>query len=253
MTDIHPADREFGSPEEYDLEEHGTPEPREALVSPKHFPAILLSAFVGGYGIDRMYIGRVGLGIAKFIAQIVPSVIFLTILGPSIASEIEAGIEADEIVDFADLFGVLLRYSAVAFGLTIPAMIWQVVDNFLIGSGRAIDGNGNPLIAYEAKGETVTQTRAYQPPRQTVVSPQHRTAVLLSTIPVTNFLGIDRMYMGRVGMGIAKLVTFGGLGVWAVVDGIIIAKGSARDGNGNPLITAIPAELPALQEQAKLN
>ena len=249
MTDIHPADRAFGSPEEYDLAEYGTLEPREALVSPKHFPAILLSTFVGGYGIDRMYIGRVGLGIAKLAAHIFTLVITFVLLGLGPAVEIEAG----DTIDLSDLFRDLARYYAAMFGLSLPVAIWAIVDNFLIGSGRAIDGNGNPLIAYEAKGETVTQTRAYQPPRQTVVSPQHRTAVLLSTIPVTSFLGIDRMYMGRVGMGIAKLVTFGGLGVWAVVDGIIIAKGSARDGNGNPLITAIPAELPAFHEQAKLN
>ena len=232
MTDIHPADRGFGSPEEYDLGEYGTLEPREALVSPKHFPAILLSTFVGGYGIDRMYIGRVGLGIAKLAAHIFTLVITLVLLGLGPVVEIEAG----DTIDLSDLFWDLARYYAAMFGLSLPVAIWVIVDNFLIGSGRAIDGNGNPLIAYEAKGETVTQTRAYQPPRQTVVSPQHRTAVLLSTIPVTNFLGIDRMYMGRVGMGIAKLVTFGGLGVWAVVDGIIIAKGSARDGNGDPLI-----------------
>lgn len=61
--------------------------------------------------------------------------------------------------------------------------------------------------------------------------------MLLSTIPVTSFLGIDRMYMGCVAMGIAKLVTFGGLGIWAVVDGIMIAKGNARDGDGKPLIS----------------
>lgn len=244
MTDFHPADRAFDSPEEY-----GTLEPREALVSPKHFPAILLSTFLGGYGIDRMYIGRVGLGIAKLAAAIFTTAIALVILGLGPAAEIEAG----ETIDLSDLFWDIVRYYAAYFGLSLPTTIWVIVDNILISSGRAIDGNGNPLIAYEAKGETVTQTRAYQPPRQAVISPQHQTAVLLSTIPITSLLGIDRMYMGRVGMGIAKLVTLGGLGIWATVDSIIIAKGSARDGNGNPLITVIPAKLPTLHEQAKLN
>lgn len=226
MTDFHPADREFDNHEEY-----GTLEPREALVSPKHFPAILLSLFAGAYGIDRMYIGRVGLGIAKLAAVIFTTVIASVILGSYLVIEVEA----DGTIDRSDLLWDIARYSAAWFGLSLPTTIWAIVDNILICSGRAIDGNGNPLIAYEAKGETVTQTRAYQPPRQCVVSPKHSTAVLLSRLP-TSFLGIDRMYMGRVGMGIAKLLTFGGLVVWAVVDSIIIAKGSARDGNGNPLI-----------------
>ncbi len=29
---------------------------------------------------------------------------------------------------------------------------------------------------------------------------------------------LDRFYIGQVGMGIAKILTFGGLGVWALVD-----------------------------------
>ena len=227
MTDIHPADRAFGGSEEY-----GSLEPREALVSPKHFPAILLSTFMGGYGIDRMYIGRVGLGVAKLVAQILSTVIVFAILGLGPIFEIEAG----DTIDLSDLFWDTARYAAACIALTFPVTVWVIVDTILIYSGRAIDGNGNPLIAYEAKGETVTRTRSYQPPRQCAISPKHSTAVLLSAIPVTSLLGIDRMYMGRVGMGIAKLVTFGGLGVWATVDSIIIAKGNARDGDGNPLI-----------------
>jgi len=36
-------------------------------------------------------------------------------------------------------------------------------------------------------------------------------------------LGIDRFYMGYVGTGILKLITFGGLGIWALIDIILIA------------------------------
>lgn len=34
------------------------------------------------------------------------------------------------------------------------------------------------------------------------------------------FLGIDRMYAGQVGWGVLKLITGGGLGIWAFVDSI---------------------------------
>jgi len=35
------------------------------------------------------------------------------------------------------------------------------------------------------------------------------------------YLGADRIYKGEVGLGILKLVTFGGLGVWWIIDALI--------------------------------
>lgn len=47
--------------------------------------------------------------------------------------------------------------------------------------------------------------------------------------------GIHRFYVGKVGTGIAMLLTLGGLGIWALVDLIILATGSFTDGNGNKI------------------
>ena len=45
-------------------------------------------------------------------------------------------------------------------------------------------------------------------------------------------LGVDRFYLGNVGLGIGKLLTFGGFGLWALIDFIYIASGNAKDGSG---------------------
>ena len=56
------------------------------------------------------------------------------------------------------------------------------------------------------------------------------TVWLLSLILGT--LGVDRFYLGKTGTGILKLLTFGGAGIWYLIDLIILLTGGTRDKTG---------------------
>ena len=49
------------------------------------------------------------------------------------------------------------------------------------------------------------------------------------------FLGVDRFYLGKVGTGVVKLITLGGLGIWWLIDLILTLAGVQRDKEGRLL------------------
>ena len=65
------------------------------------------------------------------------------------------------------------------------------------------------------------------PPKSFVVT--WLLALLLGTF------GIDRFYLGKIGTGILKLITLGALGVWTLIDVILVLTGTTRDKLGRPL------------------
>jgi hypothetical protein len=67
------------------------------------------------------------------------------------------------------------------------------------------------------------------------ISPKSRTVASILGFFLGG-LGIDRFYLGNTGMGVAKLlVGWLTLGIWPLVDWIIILAGAAHDGQGLPV------------------
>ena len=55
-------------------------------------------------------------------------------------------------------------------------------------------------------------------------------AVILCVI--VGVLGIHRFYVGKTGTGIVMILTLGGLGIWVLVDLIMLLVGAFRDKQG---------------------
>jgi len=97
--------------------------------------------------------------------------------------------------------------------------VWHFVDLILHALGEMKDSEGKPLRMPEAVAGTPT------------VNGNH---VLLAAV-LGGTLGLDRFMLGHTGLGVVKLLTCGGLGMWRVIDVVLIVTGNLRDAQGNSL------------------
>jgi len=67
------------------------------------------------------------------------------------------------------------------------------------------------------------------------VSDKSRTVALVLGLMLGVF-GAHRFYVGKIGTGLLMLCTAGGLGIWYLVDNIMIASGGFRDAEGRRVL-----------------
>ena len=78
-------------------------------------------------------------------------------------------------------------------------------------------------------GEITKEKKEYKPSDE--ISDKEFIPTLLLCLFV-GMLGVHRFYVGKIGTGVAMIFTLGGLGIWVLVDFILICIGSFRDTDG---------------------
>lgn len=105
----------------------------------------------------------------------------------------------------------------------------QKVDMFLMTNAKFFEGY--QLNGIKEKLLTLDDSKWIMVQALNLKDP---TTILIISILAGN-LGIDRFMIGDTGLGIAKLLTCGGLGIWAIVDWFII-MGRTREVNAERLM-----------------
>ena len=107
------------------------------------------------------------------------------------------------------LTGILMLLTFGAFG------IWTLIDLIIVLTGNFKDASGRLILMEEEPNQSEKGFAA--------------TAILCFLI---GSLGAHRFYAGKILTGILMLLTFGGLGIWTLIDCIFIDCGAFRDQQG---------------------
>lgn len=100
----------------------------------------------------------------------------------------------------------------------------QKVDMFLMTNGKFFESHHlaairERMLQMDESKWVAIQTMEFKDP----------TIILIVSL-LAGGLGIDRFLIGDTGMGIGKLLTCGGLGIWSIVDWFLI-MGATREKN----------------------
>ncbi len=108
----------------------------------------------------------------------------------------------------------------------------QKVDMFLMSNGKFFESHQIPalrekLLAMDDDRFVSLQAISFKDPTITII---------ISLF--AGSLGIDRFFLGDTGIGIGKLLTCGGFGIWTIVDWFLI-MGRAREINMEKILAIL--------------
>ncbi len=170
----------------------------DANVSPYYTQTVgLLALFVGWLGGHRLYVGHRRTGVIQ------------------------------------TALGVLSIASGGVPVFLVPLLLWVLLDGVRIISREFFDGNGLRIARFSAADSRIRRsasaiTRKARDPAASRCS----RLVALFLVVLLGLVGAHRFYAGRFGSAIAMIFTLGGLGIWWLIDIIIVATGQLIDSEG---------------------
>lgn len=103
------------------------------------------------------------------------------------------------------------------------------IDSFLIANSENLPSEKLPIIREKLQNLPDSCWGAI------VTTEIKRPIIVLIISFLVGQLGIDRFYLGQVGLGILKLVTCGGFGIWWLID-LFLIMGETKEDNARRLM-----------------
>ncbi len=100
------------------------------------------------------------------------------------------------------------------------------VDMFMMANGKFFESADIPQIRSRLLELDNSKWGMIQ-----AIDFKNSTTVLIVSLLV-GYLGIDRFMIGDTGLGIGKLLTCGGLGIWTIVDWFLIMDATKKKNSG---------------------
>src|SRR5262245_57711522 len=102
---------------------------------------------------------------------------------------------------------------------------------------------GTPGCEREGREPMNGQGGSITPSDRIQFSPKSLSVLVLLSIFLGGF-GVDRFYLGQIGLGVLKLLTLGGCGIWALVDTVLwVVSDLPKDAEGRWIVDRRTADL----------
>lgn len=110
-------------------------------------------------------------------------------------------------------------------------------EKFCTSCGAAMDKQAQycPKCGARQEKEQTNDTQNDTPSNEKVGNVNKDWLITLILCVLVGELGIHRFYNGKIATGILELITFGGLGIWYLIDIVVIVLERFTDKDGNYL------------------
>jgi TM2 domain-containing membrane protein YozV len=98
----------------------------------------------------------------------------------------------------------------------------QKVDMFIISNAKFFESKQIPIVREKLLNTDDSKWSI-------ILTLQFKDPTLILVVSLlAGFLGIDRFIIGDTGLGVGKLLTIGGFGIWTIIDWFIIMSATRK-------------------------